>query len=130
MNSNRQLAFEVELQRRRQLLPLSIDSRSGRVGIVNVEGSFDGYVGAFEWELQIYGPRWTGHLRVNDQQLRQLADLVDQVLPKPKDPTVVRVELVQLTKGSRKKRRPINSAPPAAPEDEVSQIKRRMLEGR
>ena len=115
------------------MLPLSMDSRDGRVCIEYVEGGLDGHGMRFEWKLWLSGPRCHVQTYISDRQLRQLADLVDQVLPKPKEATLVRVELVQVTKGSRKKRRRIISDPPAATVDvdpEKDAIKARMLAGR
>ena len=87
-----------------------MDSRDGRVCIEYVEGGLDGHGMRFEWKLWLSGPRCHVQTYISNRQLRQLADLVDQVLPKPKEATLVRVELVQVTKGSRKKRRRILQA--------------------
>lgn len=110
-----------------------MDSRDGRISIEYIEGGWDGTDATFEWKLFISGRRCHSQLYISDRQLRQLADLVDQVLPKPKDPTVVRVELVQVTRGRRKKRTRVISDPPAAAGDvdlEKDAIKARMLAGR
>lgn len=126
-----------ELQRRQLMLPLRMQLRNGGVELQSCEGGNvqpceGGVEVEFRWLLYLWGYDGSISIRATDEQLRTLARVIGLVLPEPKEPTTVRVELHQVEQGRRRRRKRPEASPAAAgdADPEKEQIKRRMLDGR
>jgi hypothetical protein len=123
--------MDVE-RRRRQSWRRSVNTNEGNVEMYGTDHAHSAdHEGnpIFLTHVRIATGPYYADFELSDAMLLMLGDLIAAFLNRPAPPVVVKVELLQEPSRKRKKRTPILSVVPA-PDDEVAQIKARMLAGR